>query len=249
MYLSVIIAIGLMGLSSFNLINAENTNKSTQRIYINATAVIETNWGTFKAMLYEEGAPITTKNFIKLANEGFYNGTKFHRVIDDFVIQGGDPNSKDNNPYNDGTGGSNETIPLEINETLTHIDGALGMARSSDPDSASSQFYVCDGAQHGLDGDYAVFGVVVEGMDVVRKIASCETYGYKRPLLKDHPVDDIVMNIYIIPGHFENVTNNGTSKISKSSSSIPGFDYMQVYGAFMTSTLLFAVWGRKRVLT
>ncbi len=199
-------------------------NKKVEQVYVNATAVIESSWGTFKAMLYEEGAPITTANFIKLSNEGFYNGTMFHRVIDGFVVQGGDPLSKDNNPYNDGTGGSNETIPLEINETLTHIDGALGMARSSEPDSASSQFYICDGPQHGLDGDYAVFGVVIEGMDVVQKISSCETYGNKRPLLKDHPVDDISINVYIIPGYYENATKNGTSSGNGGSASgaLPG---------------------------
>ncbi|MEM2900151.1 MAG: peptidylprolyl isomerase, partial [Thermoplasmata archaeon] len=118
---------------------------------------------------------------------------------------------------------------------------------SSEPDSASSQFYVCDGPQHGLDGDYAVFGVVVEGMDVVRKIASCETYGYKRPLLKDHPVDDIVMNIAIIPGHFENITKNETSKSSKSSSSIAGFEYVQACGALIVFSLFFAIWDRKKI--
>ncbi|MEW5760523.1 MAG: peptidylprolyl isomerase, partial [Candidatus Thermoplasmatota archaeon] len=121
------------------------------------------------------------------------------------VIQGGDPNSKDNNPYNDGWGGSGETIPLEINSSLTHEDGAVGMARGEDPNSASSQFYICDGAQHQLDGDYAVFGIVIEGIEVVRKIASAETYGYKRPLLKDHPVEDIVMlRVWVIPGYWTN---------------------------------------------
>ena len=115
-------------------------------------------------------------------------------MIDDFVIQTGDPDSRDDeNPYNDGSGGSSKTIPLEIHPELTHVDGAVGMARSSDPDSASSQFYICDGPQHGLDGDYAVFGLVSEGIDVVRKIAEVETWGNKRPLLQDHPIDDVVM--------------------------------------------------------
>ena len=159
----------------------------------NQIAVLETNYGVIKFALYEERAPITSENFIKLADERFYDGIKFHRIIDDFVIQTGDPNTRDDNPYNDGNGGSDETIPLEIHPELTHIDGAVGMARSSDPDSASSQFYICDKDQHGLDGDYAVFGLTIEGMEVVREIAQAETYPNYRVALKDHPVDDIVM--------------------------------------------------------
>ena len=175
--------------------------------YVNATVTIETNFGTIVAMLYEEGAPITTSNFINLSSSGFYDGIKFHRVVDDFVIQTGDPNSKDSNPYNDGTGGSSQTIPLETNDTLTHEDGAFGMARSNDPDSASSQFYICDGAQNGLDGNYAVFGITVEGIDVVRTIASQPVYGLRRPLLQEHPVDDIVMtSVTVSLGYWNNTT-------------------------------------------
>ena len=180
--------------------------------YVNATVDINITWnsvrGNITIMLYEEGAPKTTQNFIKLTATKFYDGCKFHRCIDDFVAQTGDPNSKDNNPYNDGSGGSDQTIPLEINETLTHIDGAVGMARSNDPDSASSQFYICDGPQHGLDGNYAVFGVVVAGLDIAKKIAACPTYGNKRPLLKDHPTEDIVMTtVTYTAGHWVNATN------------------------------------------
>ncbi|MGQ9583755.1 MAG: peptidylprolyl isomerase [Thermoplasmatota archaeon] len=184
----------------------------TGQIYVNATAVIEVSWnsleGNMTIMLYEAGAPITTANFIRLATTGFYDGIKFHRCIDDFVAQTGDPNTKNNNPYDDGWGGSGETIPLEINETLTHEDGAVGMARGQDPDSASSQFYICDGAQHQLDGSYAVFGVVVEGLELAKKIAAAPTYGNRRPLLKDHPVDDIVMtSVRVSPGYWLNITN------------------------------------------
>lgn len=168
-------------------------NESEEETRENRIAIIDTNFGVIKFELFERRAPITTGNFINLSNDFFYDGILFHRVIDDFVIQTGDPNTKDNNPYNDGSGGSSKTIPLEIHPELTHVDGAVGMARSTDPDSASSQFYICDGAQHGLDGDYAVFGVVFEGIDVVRKIAQVETWGYKRPLLQDHPIDDVIM--------------------------------------------------------
>ena len=135
--------------------------------------------GTMTVELYEARAPDTTSNFIELANRGFYNGLIFHRVIDNFMIQGGDPKG-------DGTGGSGKTIELEIHPELTHVDGAVAMARSQDPDSASSQFYICDGAQPSLDGPpygpYAVFGRVIDGMDVVRAIAEVETDSRNRPI-------------------------------------------------------------------
>ena len=161
--------------------------------WVNSTVTIVTNFGTIVAMLYDEGAPITVENFLNLSTSGFYDGIKFHRIVDDFVIQTGDPNTKDSNPYNDGMGGSSQTIPLEVSENLTHVDGALGMARSEDPDSASSQFYICDGPQHGLDGNYAVFGVVTQGIEVVRQIAAQPVWGLKRPALQQQPINDIVM--------------------------------------------------------
>ncbi len=148
-------------------------------------AVLETSLGTIRFKLYEDKAPITTANFIKLAESGFYDGLIFHRVVDNFVIQTGDP-------LGTGMGGSAETIPLEAAESLTHSDGAVGMARSQDPNSASSQFYICDGAQHGLDGNYAVFGQVVEGMEVVRAIASVKVDANKKPL-----VNVIMTKVYI----------------------------------------------------
>ncbi|MBI3035058.1 peptidylprolyl isomerase [Candidatus Woesearchaeota archaeon] len=126
-------------------------------------AIIETNKGIIKAELYTEKAPVTTKNFIDLANAGFYDGLTFHRVEPGFVIQGGDPKG-------DGTGGSGKTIPLEINPDLKHVKGALGMARSQDPNSASSQFYITLAETPFLDGNYAVFGKVIQGMDIVENI-------------------------------------------------------------------------------
>ena len=124
---------------------------------------IETDKGTIKAELYVKQAPITTKNFIDLANSGFYNGLAFHRVEPGFVVQGGDPNG-------DGTGGSGKTIPLEINPELKHVKGALAMARTQDPNSATSQFYITLAETPFLDGQYAVFGKVIQGIDVVGKI-------------------------------------------------------------------------------
>jgi peptidyl-prolyl cis-trans isomerase B (cyclophilin B) len=130
----------------------------------NRTAIIETSKGQIKVILNEDLAPITTANFIELAERKFYDGLKFHRVEKGFVIQGGCP-------YGSGTGGSGKTIPLEVNPNLKHGDaGALAMARSTDPNSASSQFYITLAPTDFLDGNYAVFGRVVEGMDVVRQI-------------------------------------------------------------------------------
>ncbi|OGO05262.1 MAG: hypothetical protein A2Y60_04860 [Chloroflexi bacterium RBG_13_54_9] len=143
-------------------------------------AIMETSMGTIKFKIYENKVPTTAANFIDLANSGFYDGLIFHRVIDDFVIQSGDPTGT-------GTGGSGTTIPLEINSELTHGDGAVGMARGSDPNSATSQFYICDKAQHGLNGKYAVFGQVIEGMDVIRAIAAVPVDS------KDKPLQDVVI--------------------------------------------------------
>ena len=134
----------------------------------NRIAVFETNMGTFEIELFEDKAPITTGNFIDLAEHNFYDGLIFHRVIDGFMIQGGDPKG-------DGTGGSKETIKGEFSDNgvknpLSHTRGALSMARSQDNDSASSQFFIVQSDSTYLDGQYAVFGYVYEGMDIVDQI-------------------------------------------------------------------------------
>ena len=118
--------------------------------------------GTFEAELFAEDAPITVNSFIFLAREGFYDGLTFHRVIPGFVAQGGDP-------LGNGTGGPGYSIPLEISDK-THVEGALAMARAADPDSAGSQFYIALEELPFLDGEYAVFGRIVSGMDAVRAI-------------------------------------------------------------------------------
>jgi cyclophilin family peptidyl-prolyl cis-trans isomerase len=132
------------------------------------TAVIETNKGTIRFKLYEDEAPITASNFIELAEKGFYDGLKFHRVVPGFVIQGGDPKGN-------GTGGSGKNIKLEVSPGLKHTDGAVAMARSQHPDSASSQFYITLGPQPSLNMQYAVFGQVTEGFDVVKQIEVGDT--------------------------------------------------------------------------
>ncbi len=137
----------------------ENMESETGKTF----ATVETEKGVIKFELYTGDAPVTTKNFIDLAESEFYDGLIFHRVVRGFVIQGGDP-------LGTGTGGSGKNIPLEISPKLRHTDGAVAMARSSHPDSASSQFYITEGEQSFLDDNYAVFGQVTEGFDVVRKI-------------------------------------------------------------------------------
>jgi len=126
--------------------------------------VIETNKGTIKFALYEKDAPITTKNFIELVDKKFYDGLKFHRVEPGFVIQGGDP-------LGTGMGSSDKKIKLEVSPKLKHdAAGVVAMARSQNPDSASCQFYITLGPASFLDMNYAVFGRVTEGLDVVKKI-------------------------------------------------------------------------------
>ena len=128
------------------------------------------NYGTIKAGLIESEAPETVKNFVDLAESGFYDGLTFHRIMSGFMIQGGDP-------LGNGTGGSDKTIKGEfymngVENRLPHVRGALSMARSNDPDSASSQFFIVHEDSNFLDGQYACFGYVTEGMEVVDKI--CE---------------------------------------------------------------------------
>ena len=122
---------------------------------------VDTNKGTFTIKLYDD-TPITKENFVKLVDSGFYDGLTFHRYEPGFVVQGGDPNG-------DGTGGSDETIPLEI-VGRSHTKGTVGMARSQDPDSASSQWFINLADNTFLDSGYAVFGEIVEGYDVAEQL-------------------------------------------------------------------------------
>ena len=131
----------------------------------NSKVKFTTNKGVFVAEIFEDKAPNTAKNFLDLVNKGFYDGIIFHRVIDGFMIQGGDPTGT-------GMGGPGYCIKGEFatNPRNSHVDGALAMARSMDPDSAGSQFYFCLGAQHNLDSGYTVFGTTVEGLDVISQL-------------------------------------------------------------------------------
>ena len=143
----------------------------------NPIAVFETNHGTFEIELFEDKAPITVKNFIDLAEKCFYNGLIFHRVIDGFMIQGGDPNGT-------GTGGPGYVIPDEFHKDLKHdSEGVLSMANAG-PNTGGSQFFITLAATPWLDGHHSVFGKVVKGMDVVREIGKVDTDFQDKPLAK-----------------------------------------------------------------
>jgi len=151
------------------------------------------NGGTIKIELDEAAAPATVANFRKLVNEGFYNGLKFHRVIKGFMIQGGDP-------LGNGTGGSGTNIVGEFasnghENPIKHVRGVISMARSMDPNSASSQFFIMHKDAPHLDGQYAAFGHVVEGMEVVDQIASVRVTKptWTNPYDRDRPYDDQIM--------------------------------------------------------
>ena len=146
-------------------------------------AIIEINkFGTIEVELYKDAAPITVDNFIKLVNKGFYNGLTFHRIIKGFMIQGGCPKGN-------GTGGPGYSIKGEflangVNNPLKHTRGVISMARAMDPDSAGSQFFIMHKDAPHLDGQYAAFGKVVSGIEVVDAIASVPTNFYDMPLEK-----------------------------------------------------------------
>jgi peptidyl-prolyl cis-trans isomerase B (cyclophilin B) len=146
--------------------------------------ILVTDFGTITIAFDSNVAPSTVDNFKKLVGEGFYDGTYFHRVIPDFMIQGGDPNTRDKSRANDGTGGPGYTIKAEFSQSR-HVRGTVSMARKRDPNSAGSQFFICVAAVPHLDGQYTVFGRVVKGMEVVDKIV-----GVSRDT-RDNPLEHI----------------------------------------------------------
>jgi peptidyl-prolyl cis-trans isomerase B (cyclophilin B) len=134
-------------------------------------AVIETKFGNIELSFFPDVAPNHVKNFVDLGKKGFYDGTIFHRVIPGFMIQGGDPNSKNPDKSNHGMGGPGYTVKAEFNKK-PHKRGTLSMARAGHPDTAGSQFFICVADTPFLDGQYTVFGEVVSGMDVADKIVN-----------------------------------------------------------------------------
>jgi len=149
--------------------------------YENKVAELHTTAGEIDIRFFPDVAPGHVKNFIDLAQKGFYDGTKFHRVIPGFMIQGGDPNSKTSDTSSWGTGGSGTYVKAEFN-SVKHKRGIVSMARSSSPNSASSQFFIMVADYPSLDGQYSVFGEVTKGMDVADKIVGARTGQQDRPL-------------------------------------------------------------------
>ncbi len=149
---------------------------------------IHTNFGDIALILYDQ-TPKHKENFLKLAKEGFYDSTTFHRIIDNFMIQGGDPNTKDDDKTNDGLGDPGYTVPAEFVEKYTHIQGVIAAAREGDRTnlkqaSNGSQFYIVENEEgyHSLDGKYTVFGQVIKGMEVVEKIAEQKKDRRNKPI-------------------------------------------------------------------
>ncbi len=187
--IAVVIIVAVAGVL---LLDSGNEDTTNGEINGNQIAIIETSEGTIKVDLYEDKTPNTVQNFISYAEDGFYDGLVFHRVIDGFMIQGG-------GFYPDGTQKeTDDPIDLEIHPDASHVDGAIAMARTSDPNSATSQFFINDGAQPSLEpggvdpNGYAVFGVVIDGMGVVRAISGVETTS--KHGMQDWPVEDVIIN-------------------------------------------------------
>ena len=146
------------------------TQETKERLKMRKVEIKIKDYGTIKLELDPNEAPITVENFMKLVNEKFYDGLTFHRIIEGFMMQGGDPRG-------DGTGGSEEHIKGEfksngVNNNISHKRGVISMARSGNPNSASSQFFICHQDSEFLDGEYAAFGHVTEGQDVVDKVCT-----------------------------------------------------------------------------
>ena len=154
-------------------------------------AVIKTKFGDMELELFPDKAPKHVENFIKLAKSGFYNGTIFHRVIPNFMIQGGDPNTKGQDKSRYGMGGPGYNVNAEFNDT-PHTRGILSMARSRDPNSAGSQFFIMVGNAPHLDGQYTAFGKVVKGMEAADQIVAQQRDG------RDNPLERIEMTIEVI---------------------------------------------------
>lgn len=178
--------------------NIRKENQPTMNKNMTEVAVINTTEGAMAVEFWPDVAPKTVENFKKLAQSGFYNGTCFHRIISGFMIQGGDPKTKDKALEAEwGTGGPGYTIKAEFNKKQ-HVRGVLSMARAMHPDSAGSQFFICHGDARFLDGQYTAFGKVIKGDDVLEKIATTPCVSSGRE--KSKPVKRIeVLSVEIVP--------------------------------------------------
>jgi peptidyl-prolyl cis-trans isomerase B (cyclophilin B) len=168
--------------------------KKDDKVAVKEVAVIKTTAGDMVVEFWTDAAPKTIENFKKLARSGFYDGTCFHRVIKGFMIQGGDPLTKDASAEDRwGTGDPGYKIDAEFNDH-GHDRGVLSMARSNDPNSAGSQFFICHGSPHFLDHQYTTFGRLIKGDDVLEKIGTCATHPPDRPDVRQG-----IISIKIVP--------------------------------------------------
>jgi len=182
----VIVAIAAILMSGGN--DTENNNGNTTEEIGNPIAVFDTIMGDFRIELFEDKTPITAANFIRLANDGFYDGMTFYRISEDFMIQAGryfPDGSENQSPYG--------TIEFETHEDVKHVDGAISMASTGAQVGGSGEFFICDGEQSFLDGNYAPFGVVIEGIEVVREIAA-QPHDNSNSAGGGVPLDDIIIN-------------------------------------------------------
>jgi len=170
MRLSIVLAITILASAAFAV--EERKEEKTAMSNSNEVAVIKTNEGEMVVQFWTDAAPNTIENFKKLARQGLYDGTIFHRIVKGFMIQGGDPNSKDpakEDSY--GQGGPGYKVKAEFNNH-SHDRGVISMARGPDPDSAGSQFFICLAPVRRLDGQYTTFGKLIKGDDVLEKIGN-----------------------------------------------------------------------------
>jgi peptidyl-prolyl cis-trans isomerase B (cyclophilin B) len=172
--LSALAVVAGLALSSCS--NKQESMKESSAAGSTPRAIIHTNYGDMTVEFWPDVAPRTVENFLKLSRENFYNGTAFHRVIKGFMIQGGCPNSKVGARGAPGTGGPGYQVKAEFNNRA-HVKGVLSMARSSDPDSAGSQFFVCHGDASFLNNKYTAFGKLVSGEETLNKIAAIRCVG------------------------------------------------------------------------
>ena len=181
----------MLGVAAYGEMKDKKFTKEEIKKMADTKAVIETKFGKIELKFFPEVAPNHVNNFIELAKKGFYDGTTFHRVIPGFMIQGGDPNSKNPDKSMHGMGGPGYTVKAEFNDKA-HKRGILSMARAASPDSAGSQFFICVADAPFLNKQYTVFGEVVSGMDVVDKIVNQP----RDP--RDNPNERVEMKVTVV---------------------------------------------------
>ena len=197
--LSIIMLCLLFSLTACGKQTSDNSSSDDNQNLLSGkhhAAIEVSGYGTIEVELDADTAPITVTNFINLANSGFYDGLTFHRVIDGFMIQGGDPNG-------DGTGGSSQKIKGEfksngVQNNISHVRGTISMARSSENNSASSQFFIMQKDTPSLDGQYAAFGTVTNGMDIVDKICKDCTGTNQNGVITDKSKQPVISTVRVV---------------------------------------------------